>query len=385
MLKSFDSYVIALLKLIDGLPRRQGRSRDILELFGERYDDEISPAHRRKNSSGRVVWIVRTQWSRQRALSFGLIDSPARGIWRLTDAGHRWLEEHPNATRVEGIKAKRQRASSDESDEKGGNKFKAWLSEAKIVPESVLPKAIQSTGVKFNIRNDRLYIKIRTIKKCHYEICLHDDYHEIALHFQNSKPARNQALLRAFEPHLDAITEKFQQSLHELIQKANGSLDFLLQPKYDWSVRADTWGPDDKWARVWIRLPGEVPLPEGRPLVYGFVVVYLVEATWDIFKPAYEAVRQGITNIAPKGRTNGYYAMLDREIAAIRAFLQGRSDHRPSDEKLCDWVQFCYLFEMYTEGRNLFALVSPDAINPWYLERTRKIARICTLKANPNG
>jgi hypothetical protein len=132
-------------------------------------------------------------------------------------------------------------------------------------------------------------------------------------------------------------------------------------------------------------LPSETPAEKEDPLVYGFVAVFLILATWDIFKPAYESVRQGVPNVPKEEKTNGYYAMLDREITTIRAFLQGRSDHRPSDEKLCDWVQFCYLFELFTKGRDLFALVSPDAINPWYLERTKKVARICALKANPNG
>ncbi len=79
------------------------------------------------------------------------------------------------------------------------------------------------------------------------------------------------------------------------------------------------------------------------------------------------------------------HTILDREIAEIRAFLKGRAEQRPSDERLCDWVQFCYTFELYAEGRDLFALVNEADVNPWYLERTRKLARICSLKAGSNG
>lgn len=204
MLKSFDSYVIALLKLLDDLPHRQGRSRTILEQFEERYRDEIPSAHYRKNPTGRVQWIVRVQWARQKAVQLELMDSPARGIWRLTEAGHRWLVEHPDATRLEDTEAPKQ---------------------------------------------------------------------------------------------------------------------------YKFTQKQESLPPD-------------------------------------------------------RGTPDGLDAILAREIGNIRAFLQGRSDYRPSDEKLCDWVNFCYTFELYAEAHELFTLVSPNGVNPWYFERTRKLARICGAKAS---
>ena len=73
------------------------------------------------------------------------------------------------------------------------------------------------------------------------------------------------------------------------------------------------------------------------------------------------------------------------QVAEIRKFLSGQSEHRPTDEQLCDWVQFCYLFELYAEGRDLFAQVNPADVNPWQLERTKKLARICSLKAQAHG
>jgi hypothetical protein len=75
------------------------------------------------------------------------------------------------------------------------------------------------------------------------------------------------------------------------------------------------------------------------------------------------------------------HAILDREREAIRVFLAGRSDTRPTDEKLCDWVQFCYLFEMYREGRDVFAVINPIEVNAWHFERTKKLATICKMKA----
>jgi hypothetical protein len=72
-------------------------------------------------------------------------------------------------------------------------------------------------------------------------------------------------------------------------------------------------------------------------------------------------------------------------VREIRDFLSGRKEHRPTDQQLCEWVQFCYTFELYVEGRDLFALVNPTDVHPWLLERTRKLASICELKVNPHG
>lgn len=379
MLKSFDSYVIALLKLLDGIPRRQGRSKSVIELFAERYDEEIPPVHRRKNASGRLQWIVRVQWSRQKAFNLGFIDAPDRGIWRLTDAGHRWLEEHPSATRVGKAKQVQHRDSTLESSDEGSREGNKWQAFIKSYLETMIPKTVQLPSAQYQIRDDRLYLKIRTIKKCHYEIRAHDDYHEIALHFQSSKPARNQALLRAFEPHLDSLARKIQGEIRDSDVPTSLSVTNEELP-----LHAERWGPDGAWARLWIKLPEPTRL-ESSILFEPLVALKLVEATWDIFQSAYASVCQGIVNVPNEEKTNGYYVILDREIAAIRAFLQGRSDHRPSDEKLCDWVQFCYLFELPIEGRDLFALVNPGEVDPWYLERTKKIARICALKANSNA
>jgi hypothetical protein len=77
---------------------------------------------------------------------------------------------------------------------------------------------------------------------------------------------------------------------------------------------------------------------------------------------------------------NRQQAILDREMEAIRVYLAGRSDTRPTDEKLCDWVQFRYTFEMYSEARELFVLINPADVNTWYFERTNELANICRMR-----
>jgi hypothetical protein len=84
-------------------------------------------------------------------------------------------------------------------------------------------------------------------------------------------------------------------------------------------------------------------------------------------------------------QTQDYHAALEREVCAIRVFLQGRTDHRPSDEKLCDWVQLCYTLELYAMARDLFRVIDPADVHPWHFERTKKLARICALKAGTHA
>jgi hypothetical protein len=71
---------------------------------------------------------------------------------------------------------------------------------------------------------------------------------------------------------------------------------------------------------------------------------------------------------------------LRQEIQTIRDYLHGVSALQPSNELLCDWVHFCYMFEFFTEGALLYPFISSEDVNPWYFERTRKLARLCSIK-----
>lgn len=74
------------------------------------------------------------------------------------------------------------------------------------------------------------------------------------------------------------------------------------------------------------------------------------------------------------------YRMLDQRILDIRRLLQGRATIRPTDEVLCDWVLFCYDFELYAEGAQLFALINSSQVNDWLYKRARKLAQACKTK-----
>jgi len=75
------------------------------------------------------------------------------------------------------------------------------------------------------------------------------------------------------------------------------------------------------------------------------------------------------------------HAILDQEMTAIREFVQGHFAARPSDEKLCDWVCFCYTFGLYSEGRDIFSVVDQVRVNEWYYGRTKRLAAICRMKS----
>lgn len=74
------------------------------------------------------------------------------------------------------------------------------------------------------------------------------------------------------------------------------------------------------------------------------------------------------------------HTILDEQLELIQRFLQGRAS-RPSEEVLCDWVQFCYTFERFQEGHELFKLVVPSEVNDWLYARTRRLAQVCKIRA----
>lgn len=84
------------------------------------------------------------------------------------------------------------------------------------------------------------------------------------------------------------------------------------------------------------------------------------------------------------GEDEAVYLAAEKYIEQIRQFLSGRNGRKPSEEQLCDWVQFCYLFGLYAEGAHLFELVNAQALNnDWFYQRTKNYAKSCRLKAKP--
>jgi len=79
-----------------------------------------------------------------------------------------------------------------------------------------------------------------------------------------------------------------------------------------------------------------------------------------------------------KGLDNEHIlTIIKRTIRDINAFLSGELPSSPTAEKVCQWVDYCYLFEMYWEGSELFKKVSKESIPEELYKRTKKIADAC--------
>lgn len=80
------------------------------------------------------------------------------------------------------------------------------------------------------------------------------------------------------------------------------------------------------------------------------------------------------------------HKLLEKKIYEILDFLAGHADRTIKPEELCDWIQFCYQFDLPTEGQKLFGLIEPQALNnDWLYRRTKRYADLCRLKAPIKG
>lgn len=115
--------------------------------------------------------------------------------------------------------------------------------------------------------------------------------------------------------------------------------------------------------------------------------------TWKITQAGLDWIEQNPTAMQSKERPASKktvksdvraHAILDKQLAQIQVFLQGRTSH-PSGEMLCDWVQICYTFEQFDEGYELFKLIEPGAVNEWFYARTKRLAQVCRIRAKHKG
>jgi hypothetical protein len=366
MLESFSDFFVPLMRILDRLPNRAGQNRDILHFFEQTYRQQIVPHQYTKNQSGNIRWEHNVRWSREKLKLLGFIDAPRRGIWLLTEKGHLWLTEHPEATHLSAEKPKSQRKNRMAPPPPArkvvtnqmisGGEFLVALQQNLPGP---LQPIIGSVFYEFVQRSNYLQIRLAGFSGCHYQIILRRGKHEIALHFESSAE-RSQARLRGFEPHLDALSQALKMPVHAGNFQSRG------------------------WTQVWIEKQAQ-PLSLDLANEFTNLISRFVAATYPILQIIYGSnvkIHKRSVDKENLTDTSFMYRILDQEVENIQSYLQGRSVLQPSDEKLCDWVNFCYTFAMYAEGKDLFSLVSGSEVHPWYYERTRKIARVCETKCN---
>ncbi len=244
-----------------------------------------------------------------------------------------------------------------EPEAEPGGTATAELTKQEFLERGRAALAVLVSGLEYDVQTlvpDARLLKatLAPFPGAYYQLWLRPKGHELGLDFGSSQKL-NQERMQAFLPHRDALC----QALGEQVQ-------------------VGPWG--NSWARVWYELP-KAPLTEALANAYAGRLHRLIQTTLPVLRQIY-AVRTAPVQI--QGRTvapPSAYAILDAQVTTVRDFLNGRSG-RPSDERLCDWVNFCYDFGLFREGRDLFRLIDPSQVNDWYYERTKRLARVCAMK-----
>lgn len=73
-------------------------AKDVIAALHERLGDKLGEVDEQRVRSGEQRWKNRARFARLRMKERGLLSSPSRGIWAITDAGHRYLDD-PGAVR----------------------------------------------------------------------------------------------------------------------------------------------------------------------------------------------------------------------------------------------------------------------------------------------
>lgn len=206
-----------------------------------------------------------------------------------------------------------------------------------------------------------LQVVYADLPRSHFELRLARGFDEVAFHLEG-KREYNLARVTVLAAHQEELSATLG---HRVV--------------------AEPWGSN--WARLAIDLP-PAPWTDGQAEEYAVLLARFIEVTLPLVRQAFAATgrrapaRVGGAPAAAPAADGAAHAILDRQLAQVRSFLQGRAA-RPSDEVLCDWVQFCYTFELFAEGQELFNLVIPSAVNDWLYGRTRRLAAVCRMRAAP--
>lgn len=99
ILKGGADYWVALLWLMSELG--EGRATQVIDEFERRLGHLILPKHRDLDRSGSLKWKKKVRWARQFLVRWRLMGSGGRGIWTITEAGRKWIRDHPDGGKDE--------------------------------------------------------------------------------------------------------------------------------------------------------------------------------------------------------------------------------------------------------------------------------------------
>jgi hypothetical protein len=324
LFETYGDYELPLLQVLEGLPGGQGATRDVLDLFWQRFSPNIPPEYQLRLPNRRELkWQNMVMWTRNTLVKRGLMDAPRYGVWRITQAGReRLVDASARSAPMPAIAPLAQRAPAADSS-----------SEGQAMPANEPPSTLDR-AVVFTMAGQRFSLTGR----------------------------------QALEQARRAMAHGLPEEAHNYIS---------------WAVEIDGQLVGVKWLFKLITglSPTAFQTNQARPVLEHLgLAVHHIEAAATTLTPGVP-VSQDPTRGAESVRSalRGPVAIFDNQITAIRDFLKGRAS-RPSDEVLCDWVHFCYSFELYREGRDLFRLIDPSRVNDWYYDRTRRLARVCAMK-----
>ena len=338
----------------------------------------VNPAHERPvtfSAAGRSFTLTGQQvlGAARRALASGVPpESQEYFSWAVEIDGHlvgvKWLfslvtgaQRHTFTTfeaapifRRMGISVQQLRAGPEsEADATGTTE----LTKNEFLERARAALAVLASSLEYDVQTlvpDTRLLKatLAPFSGAYYQLWIRPKGHEVGLDFGSSQKL-NRERVQAFVPHQDALCHALGEQVH-----------------------VGPWG--SYWTRVWYELP-KAALTEDLAAAYAGRLHRLIQVTLPILRQVY-AIRAALVQpergtVAPPNA----YAVLDAQVTAVRDFLNGRSG-RPSDERLCDWVNFCYEFGLFREGRDLFKLIDPSQVNDWYYERAKRLASVCAMK-----
>jgi hypothetical protein len=72
--------------------------------------------------------------------------------------------------------------------------------------------------------------------------------------------------------------------------------------------------------------------------------------------------------------------LTDKTARQLSGYLEGTSENVPTDNELCEWIEFCYNNGLFREGSELFSRLNENKVIPDVFKKAKKVAEICKLK-----
>ena len=93
-LPTYDRFIEPLLRFLAGRPEG-APAREAHEAAADALGLDAAARQQLLSSGAQLIYKNRAGWAHDRLKRAGLSDSPRRGWWQLTEAGRRFVAEHP--------------------------------------------------------------------------------------------------------------------------------------------------------------------------------------------------------------------------------------------------------------------------------------------------